>query len=97
MALTACRECAKEVSTEAAACPHCGAAAPARERSEEWTPCPKCGSANTQRIGPGLTGCILFAFGRCLLWISLLVEFVDGERRLVWNLSGNRTHADSVE
>ena len=41
MALTACRECAKEVSTEAAACPHCGAAAPARARSEEWTPLPE--------------------------------------------------------
>src|SRR5262245_47915039 len=24
MALTACRECQREVSTEAAACPHCG-------------------------------------------------------------------------
>lgn len=29
MALTSCRECSHDVSTEAAACPHCGIAAPA--------------------------------------------------------------------
>jgi hypothetical protein len=28
MAIKACRECGKQVSTEAKACPHCGAAAP---------------------------------------------------------------------
>ena len=28
MALTACRVCKKEVSTEAQACPHCGVASP---------------------------------------------------------------------
>lgn len=33
MALTKCRECENEVSTEAIACPHCGAPYPARQ---EW-------------------------------------------------------------
>jgi len=40
MALTACRECEKEVSTEAKTCPHCGAPYPARiewkGRGYEW-------------------------------------------------------------
>lgn len=33
MALTRCRECRKEISTQAMACPHCGAPYPARK---EW-------------------------------------------------------------
>lgn len=35
MAMTTCRECGKEVSTEAKTCPHCGAGRPAR-RSHRW-------------------------------------------------------------
>lgn len=40
MALTSCRECEKEISTEAKACSHCGAPHPARKdwkgRGYEW-------------------------------------------------------------
>lgn len=72
MAMKPCRECSMEVSTEAAACPHCGAAAPTREKSAEWVPCPKCGSAKTQRFGAGLLGFISLASGGCLLWIPVI-------------------------
>lgn len=34
MAMTTCKECGKQVSTEAKACPHCGAAAPARKKAK---------------------------------------------------------------
>jgi RNA polymerase subunit RPABC4/transcription elongation factor Spt4 len=62
MSLTACRECKKEVSTEATTCPHCGVPSPARERSQapstklclqckrevstEAASCPYCGVHN---------------------------------------------------
>ena len=36
MALTKCRECGKEVSTEAKACPHCGASKPAPSQASPW-------------------------------------------------------------
>jgi len=32
--MTTCKECSKQVSTEAKACPHCGAAAPAKKKSK---------------------------------------------------------------
>jgi len=72
MPLRPCRECGKDVSTEAAACPHCGAAAPTRQRSGEWVPCPKCGSANTHKIGPGVLGFASLFAGGCLLWIPVV-------------------------
>lgn len=72
MPLQPCRECGKEVSTEAAACPHCGAAAPARAKTGDWIPCPKCGSANTRKIGPGIMGFASFFTGGCLLWIPII-------------------------
>lgn len=72
MPLQPCRECGKEVSTEAAACPHCGAASPTREKSGDWVPCPKCGSSNTRRIGPGLMGFVSFLAGSCMLWIPVI-------------------------
>ena len=34
MAITTCKECGKQVSTEAKACPHCGAAAPAKKKAK---------------------------------------------------------------
>ena len=34
MAMTTCKECEKPVSTEAKACPHCGAAAPAKKKAK---------------------------------------------------------------
>lgn len=33
MALTACRECQREVSSEAPTCPHCGARAPVPKKA----------------------------------------------------------------
>lgn len=72
MPLQPCRECGKDVSTEAAFCPHCGAAVPTREKSADWVPCPKCGNANTRRIGPGLMGFGSLVMGSCLLWIPII-------------------------
>ena len=34
MAMTACKECGKAVSTEAKTCPHCGTSAPAKKKSK---------------------------------------------------------------
>ena len=34
MAMTTYKECGKQVSTEAKACPHCGAAAPAKKKAK---------------------------------------------------------------
>lgn len=34
MAMTACKECGKQVSTEAKACPYCGAVAPAKKKAK---------------------------------------------------------------
>lgn len=34
MAMTTCKECGKQVSTEAKACPHCGAPAPAKKKAK---------------------------------------------------------------
>jgi hypothetical protein len=72
MALAPCRECGTNVSSEAAACPACGAAAPARQRSSDWVPCGKCGSPETQKIGPGLMGFASLLMAGCLLWIPII-------------------------
>ena len=34
MAMTTCKECSKQVSTEAKACPHCGTSAPAKKKAK---------------------------------------------------------------
>ena len=72
MAIKPCCECGKDVSTEAQACPHCGAAAPTREKSSDGVPCTKCGSTETKKIGPGLMGFISLIMGSCLLWIPII-------------------------
>ena len=72
MALKPCRECGKDVSTAATACPHCGAAAPTREKSGDWVPCPKCGSARTQKYSHGLIGGGSFVMASCLMWIPVI-------------------------
>ena len=72
LAMMPCRGCGVNVSTEAQACPNCGAAAPTRRRSADWVPCPKCGSAKTQRIGPGAMGFFSLVMGSCLLWIPII-------------------------
>lgn len=76
MSLKKCRECSKEVSTESANCPHCGASAPTKQRSLEWAPCPKCYSANTQKIGPGVMGFVSLLTGSCFLWVPVIGWFV---------------------
>lgn len=53
MALEECRECDHEVSTEAEACPNCGAPHPTRTESPKTNPCPSCG----KRIRMGLEEC----------------------------------------
>src|SRR5438128_2587534 len=40
MALAPCRECAKEISTEAASCPHCGVPTPTSARPSTAAPKP---------------------------------------------------------
>ena len=72
MALTPCRECGKDVSSEAPTCPHCGASAPARAKAHDWQPCPNCGSPNTRRIGPGLLGFASLMMSGCLIWSPIL-------------------------
>lgn len=69
MALKPCRECAKEVSTEAKTCPHCGTAHPT---TAPGYPCPKCGSTRTTRMNAGaiLGGSILMA--GCAIWIPII-------------------------
>jgi hypothetical protein len=42
MALKRCRECGKEVSTEAAACPHCGATNPTGAKKSDASPTIGC-------------------------------------------------------
>lgn len=44
MALIKCPGCEKDVSENAAACPHCG------EPIDKSTKCPKCGSKDTKAI-----------------------------------------------
>ena len=72
MGIKPCRECGKETSTEAEACPHCGASAPTREKSGDWVPCTKCGSAKTQKIGKGLMGFASLMMSGCLIWIPVI-------------------------
>jgi hypothetical protein len=72
MPLQPCRECGKEVSTEAAACPHCGAATPTRQKTIGWSPCPNCGGANTRKMGAGFMGFVSLIAGSCLLWIPII-------------------------
>ncbi len=72
MAMKPCRECRTDVSTEAQACPQCGAAMPGRPRSLDWAPCPKCGSAKTLKFGRGLMGFGSLVMGSCMLWIPIV-------------------------
>jgi predicted RNA-binding Zn-ribbon protein involved in translation (DUF1610 family) len=46
--LTKCRECGKDVSTEANTCPHCGC--PQKEERGNIPKCPTCGSTEIEKI-----------------------------------------------
>jgi TM2 domain-containing membrane protein YozV/RNA polymerase subunit RPABC4/transcription elongation factor Spt4 len=69
MALIACRECSKEISSEALACPHCGApriisaAASCRHCARPVEPgatvCPNCGAVGPVRGYPGAASVVL--------------------------------------
>lgn len=72
MALKPCRECAKEVSTDAQACPHCGTVMPTKEVTREWVPCPNCGSAKTKRYGPGTVAFASIIGASCAVWIPIV-------------------------
>lgn len=62
MAMTTCRECSREVSTEAAACPHCGARHPYEERARE---------AAVNQLGIKAAAALLaLALGVVLLWFG---------------------------
>lgn len=52
MALRPCRECGKSVSTEAAACPHCGVPAPTGGAGEAIE-CRRCGQSISVPAGAG--------------------------------------------
>lgn len=75
MALTKCPECSKEVSTQAAACPHCGCPLKATEQpsaSTPPTPTPAPQPAAASLPSPATLGCaamILFFF---MPWAQLL-------------------------
>jgi hypothetical protein len=69
--LTPCRDCGQPVSSDAAACPSCGAAVPSRKKSEDWVPCPKFGSGDTTRTGGGALGCASLVGASCCLWIPI--------------------------
>src|SRR3989339_1317841 len=73
MPIKPCRECKKDVSTEAAACPHCGASTPAQLKSPDSVPCTKCGSTDTTRLqGLGPMGLLSLITGSCMLWIPII-------------------------
>lgn len=65
MAITQCRECGKQVSTEAAACPHCGVAAPGT------------GERKTS-VGQGSKLLRWLFGGWTLLWMFLFVQSCSG-------------------
>ena len=72
MALTNCRECGQQVSTEATACPHCGAPSPARPSLGRATP-----DASQPRLGPPQPKSTVpdLAIG-CLLALGVLVVII---------------------
>lgn len=75
MALISCRECNKKVSSDAQACPHCGA--PKKKSIQEMAlelylskpKCPFCGSSSTQASTAAdklLAGIVLAGNKKCL-------------------------------
>jgi hypothetical protein len=65
MALAPCRECRREVSTEAATCPHCGVGNPARliTHSPQARPVPTPPTRSRALAWVIFVGVIVFAFG----------------------------------
>lgn len=74
MALIKCRDCGRDVSTSATACPNCGCpiqgCAPARTQAPNGPTCPHCGSHSVGRVR-GLQG-----FGEFLVCLVLLCVFL---------------------
>ncbi len=63
MVLVPCRECGKELSTEAASCPHCGAPALTSPSPSAPTPSAPAPPKPTRWVGAVVTGVLLAAVG----------------------------------
>lgn len=72
MAITKCRECGGQVSTEALACPHCGAKNPAKAASQAQ-PAPQ------NKPGMALWKKVLIGFG--VLWLIGTVAQLTAKRK----------------
>ena len=76
MALATCRECSREVSTEADSCPHCGVPDPARAPTPDRQSQGKT-SAGTVAAGTfaGILGCVIApaVLGFGLLFLLLMI------------------------
>lgn len=59
--MTKCRECKKDVSTEATTCPHCGC--PQKQEKTGIPKCPTCGSTEVTKISTGAKLTTMFIFG----------------------------------
>ena len=59
--LTKCKECGKDVSTEANSCPHCGC--PQKQEEVGIPKCPTCGSKDLDRITAGDVMKTMFLWG----------------------------------
>jgi hypothetical protein len=56
-----CRECGKDVSTEANNCPHCGC--PQKQEQIGIPKCPTCGSTEIEKISVGDIAKTMFLWG----------------------------------
>lgn len=81
MALVACPECKREISSEAPACPHCGKPQP--EVQKAITRAAHRAQDNNQRVGCavmiiGLIACLLFPMaGAVLMLVGLVLIFAN--------------------
>lgn len=79
MALVRCRECGREVSTEATACPHCGVPDPAPGPDSPLAPRSAAtggGPGARDYVGTSLTTGERIVYSTRLHWIGLLPGFV---------------------
>lgn len=57
--ITKCRECQKDVSSEAVVCPHCGCP----QKQTDVPRCPTCNSTDVGKISTGAKLTTMFIFG----------------------------------
>lgn len=84
MALVSCSECGREVSTLAAACPHCGAPVGRGNATSR--------EARGPIVTPGLLGKVATMIGAWLVvpWIVRVLAFVAGIVMLIVMFAGGR-------